>query len=201
MPPRTEPKTPAGDASPLFFPTAARWRQWLRRNHLRDQGTWVLLAKKGTPSGISYRDALEEALCWGWIDGKLHRHDDRYFAQWLSPRRPRSVWSLANRKTVERLLGEGRMRPAGLARVEEAKASGRWEAAYASAAPPRMTADVRRSLEAAGAWDAWRKLAPSRRLQLLYWIADARRPETRARRIAALPALVRENRPAGFQTG
>jgi uncharacterized protein YdeI (YjbR/CyaY-like superfamily) len=182
----------------LFFVTGVRWRQWLRKNHGRDTGVWVRLAKKGTRPGIGYAEALEEALCWGWIDGKIHRQDDRYFAQWFSPRRPRSVWSLANRRTVERLAAEGRMRPAGLAKVAEAKKSGRWTAAYASAAPPRMTTDVRRALQGAGALAAWEELAPSRRLQLLYWINEAKRTETRARRIAGLPRLVRENRLPGF---
>jgi uncharacterized protein YdeI (YjbR/CyaY-like superfamily) len=178
------------DEAPLFFSTIGKWRTWLRRNHARDTGAWVLLAKKGTESGISYRDALEEALCWGWIDGKIHRHDGQYYSQWFSPRRRRSVWSLANRRTVERLAAEGRMRPAGLARVEEAKANGRWETAYATAAPPLLGADVRQALTDAGARQAWRKLTPSRRLQLLYWIGEAKRPETRARRIGELPALV-----------
>jgi len=189
------------DDAPLFLPTIARWRQWLRRNHSRDAGAWVILAKKGTQPGIFYRDALEEALCWGWIDGKIHRHDDRYFAQWFSPRRPRSIWSLANRRTVERLTAEGRMQPGGLARVEEAKANGRWETAYATAATPRVGKDVLRALTDAGVLPAWRKLAPSRRLQLLYWIGEAKRPATRARRLAGLPVLVRQNRLAGFGTG
>jgi uncharacterized protein YdeI (YjbR/CyaY-like superfamily) len=187
----------AGDA-PLSFATIGRWRQWLRRNHGRGDGAWVLMARKGTRPGIAYREALEEALCWGWIDGKIHRHDERYFVQWFSPRRPRSVWSLANRRTVGRLTREGRMQPAGLARVTEAKRDGRWAAAYASAAPPRMGADVRRALESAGAGAAWRTTSPSRKLMLLYWVNDAKRPETRARRLAELPTLVKEKRLAGF---
>jgi uncharacterized protein YdeI (YjbR/CyaY-like superfamily) len=182
----------------LFFATVARWRQWLRGNHGRDAGAWVLIAKKGTPRGIAYAEALEEALCWGWIDGKVHRRDERYFAQWFCPRRPRSVWSLANRRTVERLLVEGRMQPAGLALVAEAKKCGRWASAYASATPPRMTADVRRALQLANAWTAWQATSPSRKLQLLYWIGDAKRPETRTRRLAQLPTLVRERRLPGF---
>ena len=184
--------------APLFFPTVGRWRQWLRRNHGQDTGVWMLIAKKDVRPGISYREALEEALCWGWIDGKIHRQDDRYFAQWFSPRRPRSVWSLANRRTVERLIREGRMQPAGLARVAEAKKAGRWAVAYASAAPPRMSADVRRALEAGGAAAAWKETSPSRRLQLLYWVNDAKRSETRARRLAELPDLVKEKRLPGF---
>lgn len=193
--------TRAADA-PLAFAAVARWRQWLRRNHGRDTGAWVLLAKKGArpggASGIGYREALEEALCWGWIDGRIRRVDDRCFAQWFSPRRPRSIWSLANRRTVERLTREGRMQPSGLARVAEAKANGRWASAYASKAPPRMSAAVRRALEAGGAAAAWKATPPSRRLMLLYWVNDAKRPETRARRLAELPTLVKEGRLAGF---
>ena len=187
-----------GVEQPLCHATIAGWRQWLRTHHGRDTGVWVRLAKKGTRPGVRYLEALEEALCWGWIDGKIHRQDDQYFVQWFSPRRPRSIWSLANRRTAERLVAEGRMQPAGLAKVAEAKRSGRWSAAYASAAPSRMTADVRRALQDAGALAAWQGLAPSRRLQLLYWISDAKRPETRIRRIAGLPTLVRENRLPGF---
>jgi uncharacterized protein YdeI (YjbR/CyaY-like superfamily) len=188
----------ARDDAPLSFPTLARWRAWLRRNQGRADGTWVLLAKKGTREGIGYRAALEEALCWGWIDGKIHRVDDRYFAQWFSPRRPRSVWSQANRRTIERLTREGRMQPPGLARVAEAKKDGRWDAAYASAAPPRMSADARGALQTAGAWSAWQKTSPSRKLLLLTWVNDAKRPETRTRRLAELPTLVKEGRLAGF---
>jgi uncharacterized protein YdeI (YjbR/CyaY-like superfamily) len=188
----------AGVEGPLFFATVARWRQWLRKNHGRDTGAWVLIAKKGTPHGIAYAEALEEALCWGWIDGKIHRRDERYFAQWFSPRRPGSVWSLANRRTVERLVEEGRMQPAGLAKVAEAKQVGHWATAYASAVPLRMAADVRQELKATDAWAAWQATSPSRKLQLLFWINDAKRPETRTRRIAQLPALVRGNRLPGF---
>jgi uncharacterized protein YdeI (YjbR/CyaY-like superfamily) len=183
---------------PLCPATIAGWRRWLRTHHGRDAGVWVRLAKKGTRPGVRYLEALEEALCWGWIDGKMHRQDDRYFAQWFSPRRPRSIWSRANRRAAERLTAEGRMLPAGLAKVAEAKRSGRWATAYASAAPPGMTADVHRALQDAGVLGAWHGLAPSRRLQLLYWINEAKRPETRIRRIAGLPTLVRENRLPGF---
>ena len=186
--------------SPLFFATIPRWRAWLKRNHAQPGGTWVLLAKKGARSGISYREALEEALCWGWIDGKMHRQDEEYFAQWFAPRRATSIWSLANKKTVERLIAEGRMQKPGLAKIEEAKASGQWKKAYATRLMPPMSADVRKALKDSGTWEAWQKTAPSRKLQLLYWVNEAKRSETRARRIAELPTLVRENRLAGFSS-
>ncbi len=102
----------AADAgsSPLFLKTTSSWRSWLKRNHTQQGGSWVLMAKKGTSPGISYREAVEEALCWGWIDGKTRRHDERYFAQWFAPRRPKSVWSNANKQAVERLIAEDRIR-------------------------------------------------------------------------------------------
>ena len=186
------------EAGPLSFASISAWRQWLRRNGGRDTGTWVLVAKKGTGDGIGYREALEEALCWGWVDGKLHRHDERFFELWFAPRRPRSIWSLANRRTVEALAAEGRMQPAGLARVAEARADGRWDRATSPRAVPRMAADVARALRDAGALDEFRRLARSRRTLLLYWVGEARRAETRARRIVRLPALVLERRLPGF---
>jgi uncharacterized protein YdeI (YjbR/CyaY-like superfamily) len=190
--------TPRADDHPLSFPTIARWRQWLRKNHGRGTGAWVLIAKKGTRSGIAYREALEEALCRGWIDGKIRRVDERFFMQWFSPRRPGSVWSLVNRTTVERLAAEGRLQPAGRAKVDEAKATGRWESAYSSRTAPRMRGDVRAGLREGGAWPRWKAASPSRRLMLLSWVEDAKRPVTRARRIAELPGLVIENRLPGF---
>jgi uncharacterized protein YdeI (YjbR/CyaY-like superfamily) len=190
--------TDTGGDGALYFPTVGRFRQWLRKNHARDGGAWIMLSKKGTGAGIAYEAALEEALCWGWIDGKVHRRDEHYFVQWFSPRRPQSAWSLANRRRVDRLQREGRMQPPGLARVAEARRDGRWAAAYASAAPPRMSADVRRALRSAGAGAPWGKTSPSRKLMLLSWVNDAKRPETRARRLAELPTLVKEGRLAGF---
>ena len=176
---------------PLSFTSAARWRQWLRKNHGRDCGAWVLIAKKGTPRGLHYAQALEEALCWGWIDGKLHRHEGGFFALWFSPRRPRSIWSRANREEALRLIAQGRMREPGMARVLAAKANGQWERAYSSGTQPRMAADVRRALESAGALADFRAMSPSRRLQLLSWVAEAKRAETRARRISELPRLLK----------
>jgi uncharacterized protein YdeI (YjbR/CyaY-like superfamily) len=183
---------------PLFFPTIGKWRQWLRAHQKRRDGAWILLAKKGTKPGIVYGEALEEALCWGWIDGKIHRHDDAYYAQWFSPRRPKSVWSAINKKAVEGLIAEGRMEAPGLAAVEAAKASGRWAGSEGPVPPPRMDAATAAAIEAAGLTDAWKALPPSHRSRYLLWINDAKRPETRARRIAQLPQLVKEKRLAGF---
>ena len=150
----------------------------------------MLIAKVANPRGLHYAQALDEALCWGWIDGKLHRHDGGFFALWFSPRRPRSIWSRANREAALRLIAQGRMQEPGMAQVLAAKANGQWERAYHSGAQPRMAADVRRALQSAGALAGFRALSPSRRLQLLSWVTGAKRAETRARRISELPRLL-----------
>lgn len=183
------------EPTPLSFPTAARLGRWFARNHDREDGAWFLIARKGTRPGVSYGEALTEALRWGWIDGKGRRRNERYFMLRFTPRRPHSVWSMANRRTVERLIAEGRMEPSGLARVEEAKANGKWRAAYSSRTVPPVKADVRKALAAAAMTADFRALSPSLRLQYLHWIEEAKRPATRARRIEKLASILRE-RPA-----
>ncbi len=184
------PMSARAKATPLVFAGVAGWRRWLAKNWGQENGEWLLVAKKGTTRGVHYAEALEEALCWGWIDAQLRPHDSTSFALWFCPRRPGSIWSAANRATALRLLREGRMRESGLARIREAKAGGRWASAYSAAAPPALSADIRAGLVAAGALGAFRGLSASRRLQLLSWVSEAKRPETRTRRIAALPLLV-----------
>src|SRR5258705_6993694 len=111
---------------------AAGWRVWLRKLHQEPGGVWLVLAKKGTtePTSLTYDEALEEALCHGWIDGQAGRRDERTYRQRFTPRRPRSSWSRRNVGIFERLLADGRVRPAGVAAAEVAKADGRWESAY-----------------------------------------------------------------------
>lgn len=183
------------DPPPLSFPTAARLGRWFARAHDREDGAWFLIARKGTRAGVSYGEAVTEALRWGWIDGKARRRNERYFMLRFTPRRPRSAWSMANRRAAEKLIAEGRMQPAGLARVEEAKANGKWRAAYSSRTVPPVKADVRKALAAAGLAASFRALSPSMRLQYLHWIEEAKRPETRTRRIGKLASILRE-RPA-----
>jgi len=151
---------------------------------------WLLIAKKAASRGLRHEEALREALCWGWIDSQLQPHDAQHYMLRFSPRRPGSIWSAANRTAAQRLIREGRMQQNGLARIREAKASGRWQSAYASSVPARLPVDARRSLEAAGCLQAFRGLSASRRLQLVHWLTEAKRPETRARRIAELPRMV-----------
>src|SRR6188472_2449553 len=140
----------ATEAPQLIVPDADAWRTWLVE-HVDDQtGVWLVLAKKGTtqPTRLGYGEALEEALCHGWIDGQSRRRDERTYVQRFTPRRARSMWSERNVAIVERLTAQGRMHPQGLAEVARAKADGRWDAAYAGPANMEIPDDLARALDA-----------------------------------------------------
>lgn len=163
--------------------TADAWEAFLDDDPPAD-GIRLLLRKKNSlASGITYAEALDVALCFGWIDGQVARHDDDYIVQAFTPRRGRSPWSQVNRDHVERLIGEGRMQPGGLAEIERAKADGRWDAAYRmSTAEP--DADFQAAIDAnpeAAAF--WATLGRSKRFPFIFRLIDAKRPETRERRI------------------
>jgi uncharacterized protein YdeI (YjbR/CyaY-like superfamily) len=154
---------------------------------------WLSLAKKGKtePTSLTYDEALEEALCHGWIDGQVRRGDERTYRQRFTPRRTRSAWSKRNVALVERLTGEGRMRPAGTAAVERAKADGRWEAAYAGQATIEVPADLAAALNAQPAAKAmFEKLSSQNRYAVLLRIEQAKRADTRARRIEQFTAML-----------
>jgi uncharacterized protein YdeI (YjbR/CyaY-like superfamily) len=180
----------------LQFNNQAAWSKWLAANHAKFDGVWLKLAKKA--SGIrtvTYAEAIEEALCYGWIDGLLRRHDESFYLQRFTPRRARSSWSQINRQKVERLIAEGRMKPAGLEQVESAKADGRWDAAY----PPQSTAtvpdDLRQALDQNPAANAFfETLTSQNRYAILFRVRDAKRPETRAKRIAEYVAMLADGR-------
>ncbi|MDQ2788937.1 MAG: YdeI/OmpD-associated family protein [Actinomycetota bacterium] len=176
-----------GDELPeLTVSDAAAWRQWLGQHHLSPTGVWLLLAKKGTtqPTSLVYHQALDEALCFGWIDGQLRTWDERSYRQRFTPRRPRSQWSVRNTAIVNRLLAEGRMHPAGVAEVERAKADGRWDAAYAGQANIEVPADLAAALIAEPQAQAMFDILTSQnRYAILYRVHNAKRAETRARRI------------------
>ena len=129
------------------FASAKAWERWLRANHATAPGLWLKIAKKGTGvTTVEFVDAIEVALCYGWIDGLRHKHDDVYFRQRFTPRKPRSKWSMINRDRVEALTAAGRMRPAGQAEVDAAKADGRWDAAYAGSRTIEVPDDLTRAL-------------------------------------------------------
>jgi uncharacterized protein YdeI (YjbR/CyaY-like superfamily) len=174
----------------LALPDAAAWRAWLAEHHGDSAGVWLVTAKKGA-SGVGRDDALEEALCHGWIDGQARSRDDATYLQRYTPRRSRSAWSQRNTKIVERLTAEGRMHPAGLAEVERAKADGRWDAAYAGPATIEVPADLAEALKAEPEAQAMFETLNSRnRYSVLYRIETAKRPETRQRRIEKYVAML-----------
>jgi uncharacterized protein YdeI (YjbR/CyaY-like superfamily) len=171
----------------------AAWRRWLKRHHAEPDGIWLVLAKKGTtkPTSLSYDQALEEALCHGWIDGQTRRRDEATYRQRFTPRRRRSAWSKRNTEKAERLLAEGRMHPAGIAEMERAKEDGRWEAAYAGSGeievPPEFAAALAAEPKAQAMFDA---LSRQNRYAILYRLASAKRADTRARRVEQFVAML-----------
>jgi len=176
------------------------WRRWLEVNHSQDDAIWVVIQKVKSPNtGIKYDEALDEALCFGWIDGKMRRLDEYEFIQWFSPRRRNSLWSRRNRDKVEMLNGEGRMTGAGLAEVEKAKMNGRWEAAYSSKDTPTMPDDLLEALKSNKvAHDNFSAFPNSARFMYIHWINDAKRDSTRARRINRVVERAAENRKPGI---
>src|SRR5262245_55708731 len=183
----------APDLPPLAVTDADAWRSWLDANHARSTGVWLLLAKQGTthPTSLTYDEALEQALCYGWIDGQLRRADDATYVRRFTPRRARSSWSKRNVSIIERLMSEGRMHSAGLAEVERARADGRWDTAYAGGKPIEVPADFAAALLAnPRAQATFEKLSGQNRYAVLYRIETAKRSDTRARRIDQFVAML-----------
>jgi uncharacterized protein YdeI (YjbR/CyaY-like superfamily) len=189
---------PASPATPNDLPEltvddAAAWRDWLGSHASSSSGVWLVLAKKGTidPTRLTYAEAVEEALCHGWIDGQRNSRDDATFHQRFTPRRSRSIWSARNVAMVARLQESGRMQPSGLAEVERAKADGRWDAAYAGQASIQVPADLAAALAANPTAAAMFEILTSQnRYAVLFRIDSAKRPETRARRIEQYVAML-----------
>ena len=170
----------------LMVADAAEWRAWLAGNHATSSGVRLVLAKKSVsePTRLTYDKALPEALCYGWIDGQLTQRDTLTYRVRFTPRRARSSWSQRNVEAAERLMADGRMQPAGLAEVERAQADGRWESAYAGSASIEVPADLRDALAASPRAQAmWETLTRTNRYAVLYRVQEAKRAETRARRI------------------
>ena len=187
----------ARDSLPVIsFESSAAWESWLEAEHASSPGVWLKIAKKGRGSAtVSYADALTAALCFGWIDGQKGRLDDDYWLQRFTPRKPGSRWSRVNTDKAAELITAGRMRPAGLAEVERAKADGRWAAAYESqatmAVPDDLAAELARNEPAR---EFFETLNSVNRYAVLYRITSAQRPETRARQIAKYVAMLAEHK-------
>jgi uncharacterized protein YdeI (YjbR/CyaY-like superfamily) len=175
----------------------AEWRAWLEANHAASPGVWLVLFKKGSGTpGVSYDEAVDECLCFGWIDSKVNSIDERRYKQLITPRKPGSGWSKINKAKVERLIAEGRMTAAGLAKIDAAKGDGSWTAldAVESLAVPD---DLRAALDAdEQATKYFAAFSASTRKHILAWIASAKRPETRLKRVARTVELAARNEKA-----
>ena len=176
----------------LAFADAAALEAWLAGQPRDSAGIWLKLAKKGSGiASVSKAEAVDAALCHGWIDGQLDRYDEASWLVRLTPRRPRSKWSLVNRERAEALAEAGRMRPAGLAEIEAAKGDGRWADAYPPHSRAEPPPELRAALEASPKAAAFfATLKGANRYGLIYRVLDAKRPETRSKRIAGFIAML-----------
>jgi uncharacterized protein YdeI (YjbR/CyaY-like superfamily) len=174
------------------FASPAAWETWLEKQHEKSPGIWIEFAKKGSGvRSVTYAEALEAALCYGWIDGQTASVDATWYRQRFTPRRPRSKWSKINRGKVERLHAEGRLAPAGLREMESAMRDGRWAAAYPSpgamTVPNDLAAELKTRPKACAFFDA---LDSRNRYAVLYRLHDAKKPETRQRRLEKFVAML-----------
>jgi uncharacterized protein YdeI (YjbR/CyaY-like superfamily) len=174
------------DLPMLAFADLPAWERWLRKHGETSTGIWLKFAKAGaTQPTLKKAEAIEGALCHGWIDGQLAAHDEQYFLTRFTPRRSGGAWSRINRETAQRLLKDGRVSAAGMREIDNAKSNGRWDAAYASQGKATVPADLQKALKASpAARKFFDTLDGANRYAIIYRVGDAKKPETRARRIA-----------------
>jgi uncharacterized protein YdeI (YjbR/CyaY-like superfamily) len=178
------------DGEQVHAKSRTAWRQWLRKNHKQPTGIWLVTwrPQTGKPT-VSYEDIVEEALCFGWIDSKSRSLDDQRTALWMAPRRSRSGWSRPNKERVERLEASGKMTAAGRAVIDAAKANGNWNL-LDDVENLVVPSDLRKAFRAnPPAAKEWEKFPPSIKRSILQWIVQAKRPETRARRVTETAEL------------
>ena len=184
------------DQPVISFESGDAWEAWLAEHHATSPGLWLKFAKKGSGiATVSYSEALDVALCYGWIDGQKGKFDGDYWLQRFTPRRSRSKWSRINRDRVAALVARGAMKPVGLREVERAKADGRWEAAYDGQRAAAVPDDLRRELEGnAAAREFFATLDSANRYAILYRLQEAKKPETRARRLKTFVTMLSEGK-------
>jgi uncharacterized protein YdeI (YjbR/CyaY-like superfamily) len=187
---------PKRDLQVKRFRSQAAWEKWLAAQHEKSPGVWLELAKKNSGiASVNYAEALEVALCYGWIDGQTLSVDETWYRQRFTPRRPRSKWSQINRAAVEKLHAAGRLSPAGIREMEAAQRDGRWEAAYPSARNMTVPEDLAAALEThPRARKNFEQLDRQNRTAILYRLLDAKRPETRQRRLEQFVRMLREGK-------
>jgi uncharacterized protein YdeI (YjbR/CyaY-like superfamily) len=178
--------------SVLLFEDQNQWHDWLAKNYAQTEGVWLKFAKKASgQTSVAYKEALDEALCYGWIDTQVRKYDDSYYLQKFTPRRPNSVWSKVNVDKVARLTSEGKMQPSGLAAIEQAKQNGRWEQAYDSFSKMEVPADFQVALDAKPKAKAfYETLNRTNTYAILWRIQTAKKPETRKNRIEKLISML-----------
>ena len=191
-PTNAQPKAPANALPIRSFATVRVWAAWLAAHHASSPGVWLKFATKGSSAAsVTYAEALEVALAWGWIDGQRGKHDDGWWVQKFTARRARSIWSKINRDKALALIATGRMHPSGLAAVERAKREGRWETAYDSHSQARVPPDLAVALKAdSRAAQFFDTLDSNNRYAVLFRIQTAKKPETRAMRIERFVAML-----------
>jgi len=184
----------------LTFNTREDFRCWLQQHHKTEDGLWLVYYKKHTKiQTISYNEAVEEALCFGWIDSKVQTIDEQKYRQIFTPRRPRSVWSVVNKKRVKLMIEAGLMHPAGLKAIEEGKKSGMWQKAYGASKKIKMPDELKTALmQNPVAWENFNNFAPSYRNTYINWVALAKRPETVKNRIAKVFEYSLKNQKPGM---
>jgi uncharacterized protein YdeI (YjbR/CyaY-like superfamily) len=184
------------DQPVISFESGDAWEAWLAEHHAASPGLWLKFAKKGSGiATVSYSEALDVALCYGWIDGQKDKFDGDYWLQRFTPRRSRSKWSRINRDRVAALVARGAMKAVGLREVERAQADGRWEAAYDGQRAAAVPDDLRRELEGnAAAREFFATLDSANRYAILYRLQEAKKPETRARRLKTFVTMLSEGK-------
>ncbi len=184
----------------FFFKNRQEWRKWLEKNHDKNDGIWVVYYKKHTKKeSLSYNEAVEEALCFGWIDSQIKSVDSECYKQKYTPRRKDSVWSLVNKKRVEKMIKEGKMTEYGLKLIEEAKKNGKWDMAYGSRVQQEVPEDLIKALKKKKkAYENFMKFAPSHQTTYIYWLNSAKREETRKKRIEKIIEFSEKNTKPGM---
>ena len=176
----------------LRFATEAAWREWLDQHHANSQGVWFQFAKQASGiASVSHAEALETALCYGWIDGQTKRLDENHWLQKFTPRKPNSIWSRINRQKALDLIERGLMQPAGNSAIERARANGRWQAAYEAQSKATIPPDLQAALDDSPKAAAFFKnLSSQNRYAILFRLQTAKKPETRASRLAKFVSML-----------
>jgi uncharacterized protein YdeI (YjbR/CyaY-like superfamily) len=184
----------------IHFENRDAWRRWLEKNHGKASEIWLIYYKKhtGKPT-VQYGEAVEEALCFGWIDSTVRTLDDERYMQKYTPRNKTSRWSDLNRKRAEKMIKAGKMTDAGMVKIDEAKKSGRWDQAYSSQRQFEMPPELKEALKKNKiAWDNFNNFAPSYRTMYMGWVASAKKPETRAKRVREVVERSARNEKPGM---